>query len=173
VTAFDNYAVRAFEVHAHDYLLKPVDPERLVEVLARARQPGTIEVPPTSPRYTDGDLFFHNSSRHPRFVRIREIAFIRAAGNYSELHTNRGPPLLESRTLATWEMQLGTSFVRVHRSVLVNLDFIERIVRSTNYTYEIYLRGRTAPIPMSRRRALKLKRRQVLSLCLPDLVGSE
>jgi two-component system LytT family response regulator len=89
------------------------------------------------------------------------------------LHTNRGPPLLESRTLATWEMQLGTSFVRVHRSVLVNLDFIERIVRSTNYTYEIYLRGRTAPIPMSRRRALKLKRRQVLSLCLPDLVGSE
>jgi two-component system, LytTR family, response regulator len=162
VTAFDAYAVRAFEVHALDYLLKPVDPGRLAEALARARQPPAIRAAPERPvTYRYDDLFFHDDARRPRFLRIRDIAFIRAAGNYTELHTAAGPPLLVLRPLATWEAQLvDTSFVRVHRSVLVNLDFVERIERGVGYTYELYLRGQAAPLAMSRRRALELKSRR-------------
>lgn len=160
VTAFDKYAVRAFEVHALDYLLKPVDPERLSEVLARAQRPSVDASVATAPAYGNDDLYFHNDMRSPRFIRIREIAFIRAAGNYTELHSITGPPLLELRTLSTWETQLsGTSFVRVHRSLLINLDFIERIERGTNHSYEIYIKGHATPLPMSRRRATELKSR--------------
>ncbi|HET8698565.1 MAG TPA: LytTR family DNA-binding domain-containing protein, partial [Gammaproteobacteria bacterium] len=161
VTAFDAYAVRAFEVHALDYLLKPVDPIRLAEALARARHPATAHAAPgPTPKYRYDDLFFHDDARRPRFVRIREIAFIRAAGNYTELFTAAGPPLLVLRALASWETQLaGTPFVRVHRSVLVNLDFVERIERGAAYSYELYVRGQTAPLAMSRRRAVELKRR--------------
>ncbi|HET7132116.1 MAG TPA: LytTR family DNA-binding domain-containing protein [Gammaproteobacteria bacterium] len=161
VTAFDAYAVRAFEVHALDYLLKPVDPARLAEALARARQPAAARAAPgPTAKYRYDDLFFHDDARRPRFVRIREIAFIRAAGNYTELFTAAGPPLLVLRALASWEAQLaGTPFVRVHRSVLVNLDFVDRIERGAAHSYELYVRGRTAPLAMSRRRAVELKRR--------------
>ncbi|HJR69751.1 MAG TPA: LytTR family DNA-binding domain-containing protein [Gammaproteobacteria bacterium] len=162
VTAFDAYAVRAFEVHALDYLLKPVHPARLAEALARAREPATPRAVPERPTtYRYDDLFFHDDSRRPRFVRIREIAFIRAAGNYTELYTAAGPPLLVLRPLSTWEAQLvDTPFVRVHRSALVNLDFVERIERGTSYTYGLYVRGHAAPLAMSRRRALELKSRR-------------
>jgi two-component system LytT family response regulator len=162
VTAFDAYAVRAFEVHALDYLLKPVDPARLAEALARARDPAAtraVSGQPTLYRYDD--LFFHDDARRPRFLRIRDIAFIRAAGNYTELHTASGPPLLVLRPLSAWETQLvDTPFVRVHRSVLVNLDFVERIERGAGYTYELHLRGQAAPLAMSRRRAMELKSRR-------------
>jgi len=162
VTAFDAYAVRAFEVHALDYLLKPVHPERLAEALARARNPtGHRAAPELPPAYRYDDLFFHADARCPRFIRIREIAFIRAAGNYTELHMRGGPPLLVLRTLATWEAQLADApFVRVHRSALVNLDYVDRIERGSGYTYELHVRGHTTPLAMSRRRALELKSRR-------------
>jgi two-component system LytT family response regulator len=162
VTAFDAYAVRAFEVHAHDYLLKPVDPARLAEALARARDPAATRAPAeSSAAYRYDDLFFHDDARHPRFVRIRDIAFIRAAGNYTELHTAAGPPLMVLRPLSAWEAQLAdTPFVRVHRSVLVNLDFVERIERGAGYTYELHVRGHLEPLAMSRRRAMELKDRR-------------
>jgi len=162
VTAFDAYAVRAFEVHALDYLLKPVHPARLAEALARARDPAATPAAPNRPgAYRYDDLFFHDDARHSRFIRIREIAFIRAAGNYTQLYTADSPPLLVLRALSTWETQLAdTPFVRVHRSALVNLDFVERIERGAGYTYELYVRGHTTPLAMSRRRAMELKSRR-------------
>jgi two-component system LytT family response regulator len=162
VTAFDSYAVRAFDVHAIDYLLKPVDPSRLAEALARARDPSATRAAVESrAKYRYDDLFFHDDPRRPRFLRIREIAFIRAAGNYTELYTAAGSPLMVLRPLSTWEAQLAdTPFVRVHRSMLVNLDFVERIERSAGYTYVLYVRGRAEPLAMSRRRALDLKSRR-------------
>ena len=161
VTAFDEYAVRAFEVHALDYLMKPVDPARLGEALERARHPAAAHAPPErAAKYRYDDLFFHDDPRRPRFVRIREIAFIRAAGNYTEVHMAAGPPLLVLRPLTVWETQLAdTPFVRVHRSALVNLDFVERVERGASYAYALFVRGQAAPLAMSRRRALELKRR--------------
>lgn len=159
VTAFDAYAVRAFEVHALDYLLKPVHPARLAEALARARDPAAPRDMPEPPAtYGYDDLYFHDDRRRPRFLRIRDVAFIRAAGNYTELHTIAGPPALVLRSLSTWEAQLaGTPFIRIHRSLLVNLDYVERLERRPGHIYDLYLRGRAAPLPMSRRRAAELK----------------
>ena len=161
VTAFDAYAVRAFEVHALDYLLKPVDPVRLANALARARNPTAAPAEVRASAYRYDDLFFHDDARSPRFIRIRDIAFIRAAGNYTELHLAAGPLLLVLRPLSTWETQLaGAPFVRVHRSLLVNLDFVERVERGEGYTYDLFVRGHAEPLPMSRRRATELKGRR-------------
>lgn len=160
VTAFDTFAVRAFEVRAVDYLLKPVDPARLAEALRRVRAPAAPVGDREPSAYRYDDLFFHADERRPRFIRIRNIVFIRAAGNYTEVHASDPRPVLVLRTLAAWEARLaGTPFVRVHRSVLVNCAFVERIARGPNYTYDLYVKGRRDPLPMSRRRALELKDR--------------
>lgn len=161
VTAFDVYAVRAFEVHALDYLLKPVDPIRLASTLERAQRPVSPSASAAPVAYRYDDFYFHDDARGPRFVRIRDIAFIRAAGNYTEIHPAFGPPLLVLRALSAWETQLaGASFARVHRSLLVNLDFVERVERGEGYTYDLFVRGHAEPLPMSRRRATELKARR-------------
>ncbi|MFO7287104.1 MAG: LytTR family DNA-binding domain-containing protein [Gammaproteobacteria bacterium] len=160
VTAYDTYAVKAFEVHAVDYLLKPVDPARLAEALRRVRASAEASRDSEPAAYRYDDFFFHADERRPRFIRIRDIVFIRAAGNYTEIYTPNARPVLVLRALAVWEAQLsGTPFVRVHRSLLVNSAYIERIERGPNYTYDLYVKGWPDPLPLSRRRALELKDR--------------
>jgi two-component system LytT family response regulator len=163
VTAYDEYAVRAFEVNALDYLLKPVDPTRLDEALRRARASETTlptdeKADPEAFRYED--LFFYEEGRRPRFIRIRDIVVIEAAGNYAELQFEDAPSSLTSTALSTWEDRLPDAhFVRIHRSVIVNVEHVTRIEQAENYTYEVFVVGREAPLPMSRRRARQYKDR--------------
>ncbi len=166
VTAFDAYAVRAFEVNALDYLLKPVEPTRLAEALVRVRQRShsapvaSVAAPPADAglpfRYED--LFFHDEGRRSRFIRIQDILFIQAAGNYTELHLQTGQAILILRPLGQWEARLpGDHFIRIHRSTIVNVSCVHRVERSFNYTYAVHLHGYADPLVMSRRRASVLK----------------
>jgi len=163
VTAHDEHAVRAFEVNALDYLLKPVDPKRLDEALQRVR---TSEAP--LPRQSNAaghafrydDLFFYEEGRQPRFIRIRKIVHIEAAGNYTELHLADGSTALTSNTLSAWDERLpGDRFVRIHRSTIVNVEHVERMEHAANYTFDVFVAGQEAPLAMSRRRAKTLKDR--------------
>jgi len=163
VTAHDEHAVRAFEVNALDYLLKPVDPKRLEEALQRVR---TTEAPLPRQSEAEGDafryddLFFYEEGRQPRFIRIRDIVHIEAAGNYTELHLDDGSTALTSNTLRTWAERLPDDhFVRIHRSTIVNVEHVERMERAANYTFDVFVTGQDAPLTMSRRRAKTLKDR--------------
>ena len=164
VTAYDEYAVRAFEVNALDYLLKPVDPERLAEALRRARASDRplphpdADAAPGAFRYDD--LFFYEEGRRPRFIRIRDIAFIQAAGNYTEVHLRDGDMVLTSSTLSSWAERLpGDYFVRIHRSSLVQVDCVARVERSGSSCYDVYIEDYETPLALSRRRASALKDR--------------
>lgn len=163
VTAYDEYAVRAFEVNALDYLLKPVDPARLAQALDRVRATGSALAhgsPRTADAFRYDDLFFYEEGRRPRFIRIADIVYVEAAGNYTTLHLTDGATALTSTTLTGWADRLpDTHFVRIHRSTLVNTERVEHIERAPNYTYEVYVAGRDAPLAMSRRRAKALKDR--------------
>lgn len=162
VTAFDVFAVRAFEVNALDYLLKPIEPERLAEALRRAqeREKPAPALPVQQPGFSLDDLFFYEDGQRSRFIRIRDIAFIHSAGNYTELHLPLGKKVLVLKTLAAWEAELPeAAFVRVHRTSIVNLGFVEQVERLPGYSYALHLRGHAEPLMMSRRRALALKRR--------------
>lgn len=167
VTAYDEYAVRAFEVNALDYLLKPVEPKRLAQALQRVRITDRVlpcdlgDQPADNPgTFRYDDLFFYEESRQPRFIRIRDIVYIEAAGNYTELHLDDETTALTSNTLRTWEERLPAKhFVRIHRSTLINVGHVERMDRAANYTYDVFVTGRNAPLAMSRRRAKQLKDR--------------
>ena len=163
VTAYDEYAVRAFEVNALDYLLKPIDPNRLAKALRRVRRtqtalPENADSEPDTLRYDD--LFFYEESRQPRFIRIPDIVWIEAAGNYTELHLVGGDTALTSTTLTDWADRLpDPHFARIHRSTIVNVEHVDDVKRTDGRSYEVHVPGRSAPLSMSRRRAQCLKDR--------------
>ncbi len=172
VTAYDAYALRAFEVNALDYLLKPVRPDRLARTLDRLLAPEGPEPPelarPEAPALGDeagrrlgpDDHLFLSFDRRSRFVRVRAIVCVCGAGDYSEVVLEGGQRALVSRTLRQWEDRLPPGeFARIHRATIVNLDFVERVERSDDEAYAVYLRGVAEPLTMSRRQAARVKLR--------------
>jgi two-component system, LytTR family, response regulator len=159
VTAHDVHALRAFEVNALDYLLKPVHPARLAVTVSRltaAPEP----LPPSDVRLEPDDHLFLAEGRAARFVRVRDIVCLRGAGDYASIFLEGGKELLSSRPLKEWEGRLPSrSFVRVHRAAIVNLDHVARIERAGDDTYCVHLRGQSEPVPMSRRYAARLRTR--------------
>jgi len=157
VTAFDEFAIRAFEINAIDYLLKPVNPERLAKTLERLFETeGRGEVTRRKLEYEDR-LFIEIGERS-RFLKISSIKCIRADGDYSKVFTDDGKKHLITKPLKEWEDRLPEKhFVRIHRSNIVNLEFIERVETWFGRSYQIYLRDIKEPLTVSRRYAAQLK----------------
>ena len=156
VTAHDVHAIRAFEVNALDYLLKPVHPARLAVAIRRVLA-ATGESRPAAARLELDDHLFLTEGRAARFVRVRAIVCIRGAGDYSEIALPDGKQLLSPRPLKEWEARLPASFARVHRTAIVNLDHVERVERTSDDAFAVYVRGVPAPVPLSRRHAARLR----------------
>ena len=154
VTAFDEYAIRAFEVNALDYLLKPVNPERLKQAIERL--PLTGENTKKTLEYDD--FLFVNTGRHSKFIKVGSIKCITAADVYSEVFTDNGEKFLLLKPLSEWEEKLpGRNFMRIHRSTIINLEYVEKVEKWFDYSYRIYLRGIKEPFIISRRYAAKIK----------------
>jgi two-component system LytT family response regulator len=159
VTAHDEYAIRAFEVNALDYLLKPVRPERLAQALARLSS--TQGAPELRERPLDyEDSIYLRVDRSMTFLKIRSILGIRAAGDYSEVVTVERAGGLTDKTMGEWEWRLPQErFCRIHRSGIVNLAYVVKVEEAAPYAYSVHLRGIQQPFPMSRRYAARLKHR--------------
>ena len=158
VTAFDEYAVRAFEVNALDYLLKPVHPDRLKQALERLAQP-QLSAPAVAPSPLEyDDRIFLDTGTRASFVKVSDIECIAAAGTYSEVYTADGKKILLLKSLNEWETRLpGKHFMRIHRSALVNLEYVEKVDQWFGQTYRVHLRGLAEPLTISRRYAARLK----------------
>jgi two-component system LytT family response regulator len=140
VTAHDQYALRAFEVHAFDYLLKPVDQDRLREAMARAvpggRNPpgGTtrriltlLEELNARDRVRGRDRLVVRTPERAFFLRCETIDWIEAAGKFVHLHVSRAVHALRE-SMAELEQELDPArFLRISRSVIVNIDRIQEI----------------------------------------------
>ena len=158
-TAFDAHAIRAFEVNALDYLLKPISPERLARAVERLGVEGP-RPEPAARKLDYDDRIFLTANDRPQLVKVETIAYIRAAGDYTEVYTVDGPMLFVQKPLKEWEERLPSNFFsRVHRSTIVNVERIERIDETLARSYVVHLRGVAEPIAMSRRYAGELKAR--------------
>ena len=152
VTAFDTYALKAFDVHALDYLLKPFDRDRFLQALARARQ--QLERPSNSdlqsrllalvrdlePAPQRLERFVIKSGGRVFFVRADEIDWIEAAGNYVKLHVGTETHLLRE-TMTAVEAQLPReTFYRIHRCHIVNIERVKELQPWFNGEYVVFLR---------------------------------
>lgn len=160
VTAFDEYAIRAFEVNAADYLLKPVNPDRLKTAIERVeRRESPSAGNQHELRYEDALLLTFNT--HRKFIRVNSIVCIQSAADYTELLTSDGKKGLVRKTMSEWEERLPREyFCRLHRSIIANIDFIEKIEKKDADSYQVCLRGIAVPFPVSRRYAGLLKERK-------------
>jgi two-component system, LytTR family, response regulator len=159
VTAYDDYAIQAFEINALDYLLKPVNADRLAKALERLQSEKSV-MPESSRPLTGGDRLFLMLDTRWKFIQVNTIICILAAGDYSEIITPDGLKRLSVKTMREWQSRLPEQiFFRIHRSIIINLDFIERIEEWTSHSFRIYLKGVDSPLPVSRRYAARLKGR--------------
>lgn len=157
VTAHDKYAIRAFEVNALDYLLKPVNPVRLANAIERLESEDNLD-DEACPKLDYEDRMFITLDNEMIFLRLQSIVCINAAGDYSEITSSDGKKGLVLKTMKEWERRLPDKyFVRIHRSTIINLEYIDRVEEWFNYSYHIFLKGIQKPLVMSRRYAAKLK----------------
>lgn len=163
-TAFDAYAVKAFEASALDYLMKPISTERLEEALGRARKAlavaakdaaTTATAPPALRRIfvRDGD--------HCWIVRLSDIRVMESEGNYTRLHFGNESPLI-FRSLSAIERRLNPNlFFRANRAQIINLQWIEGVESEVEGRLVVKL-AREKQVEVSRRQSQRL--RQLLTL---------
>jgi two-component system LytT family response regulator len=155
VTAYDKYALRAFEVHALDYILKPIDPERFARTLERARlQIEQKDIRELNRRLQNLLDDLKAGSKHADrlvikgggrivFLNVSEIDWIEAADNYVRLHVGRESHLMRE-TLSNLEKRLDPiQFARVHRSTIINVQRIKELHPLFRGEYEIVLKDGT------------------------------
>jgi len=159
VTAYDEYAIRAFEVNARDYLLKPVNRERLAQAIERLKTDQEIE-DTVQIKLDLIDNIFLMVNNHHQFVKIGSIIKITSAGNYTEIYTSLKLKGLVLKSLKDWEVRLPHNyFVRIHRNAIINLEYVDHVEEWFNYSYKVFLKEIDEPLVMSRRYAAKLKNR--------------
>lgn len=158
ITAYDQYAIRAFEVNALDYLLKPINKERLSIAISRLLPKERI-YPGHQNKLNYNDVIYVNINGSLKFVKIPLLKCIIAEGKYSYIIYGDNKKDLISKTLQEWENILPEKyFIRIHRSTIVNFEHVEKVKKCRNYTNEVYIIGIDEPFIISRRFAVKLKK---------------
>jgi two-component system LytT family response regulator len=151
-TAYDQYAIQAFEVNALDYLLKPIAPNRLAAALAKLRP---------RPERTRLEQVFVRDGDRCWIVRLPDIFLLESEGNYTRVYFGSERPLIR-RSLNAFEEQLDPNvFFRAGRKEIINLKWIDKVDICVNGGLMVTLRGGRS-IEMSRRQSTRL--REILSL---------
>ncbi len=161
-TAYDEFALRAFEVNALDYLMKPVSPERMSKALEKVRsngnkhirevvQHGSIaQLPEQAQRVVVKD------NGQIRIIPLDELLYLEAADDYVKIHT-KDRYYLKHQTMTNFENQLpAQQFIRIHRSYIVNVQHINKVELYEKEQYCVILRN-AAKLPVSRSGYGKLK----------------
>ena len=208
VSAYDDYALRAFEVNALDYLKKPIDKDRLALTISRLLEKNETHINKEGSNGKNGEeknlsnkktIFesiedkpdiidedddeyafeengdFTNAAKKPleyddrlfiasdgvsKFIKISSIQCITAEKDYSYIYLVGSKRLLILKPMVEWEERLTPKyFVRIHRSTIVNLEYVEKVEKWFNSSYRVYIQNISEPFQMSRRYASKLKER--------------
>lgn len=155
VTAFDEFAVRAFEINAIDYLLKPIRTDRLSHALERiAHQPQPIN----AKKLNEDDQILLKTDSGFRPVFVTEICGVEAEENYSMIHLADGSTHLMRRGLSEWEKLLPKQFfLKVHRSLIINLRAVNKVIAEDRKETTVLITGFSYPTPLGRQAAIRLR----------------
>jgi two-component system response regulator AlgR len=161
-TAYDEYALEAFESQAIGYLLKPVRSERLARALkhaSRLRAPQLLGLGVGSAPLATRQHVAVRVRDELKLIPVKDIRYFRAEQKYVTVRHTRGEDLIDE-SLKLLEEEFARDFVRAHRSILVAIAHVEALERSTGDDgYALRLRGETEPLAVSRRQLAELRKR--------------
>jgi two-component system LytT family response regulator len=160
-TAYDEYAIRAFEVNALDYLLKPIEPKRLADALHKLKEINESDVVQISEQasrtlLTDQDQVFVKDGDRCWFVKLSEIRLFESVGNYAKVFFGTNKPLILKSLNALEERLDPKVFFRANRKHIINLRSIEKVEPYFNGGLLLELKGGDK-VEVSRRQAVKFK----------------
>ncbi|MFT4204624.1 MAG: response regulator [Chitinophagaceae bacterium] len=158
-TAYDDYALKAFEVNALDYLMKPIDPQRLAEAIHKlekhiGKNTGSQEL--NKKLLTDQDQVFVKDGEKCWFVKLEEIRLFESTGNYTKVYFGNNRPLILKSLNALEERLDEKYFFRTSRKHIVNLKWIENIEPYFNSGLLVTLKG-DEKVEVSRRQTVKFR----------------
>lgn len=157
-TAYNEFALKAFEVNAMDYILKPIELPRLKEAISRVKKQ-IIEIdqqPKSNRTLTETDQVFIRDGDKCWFVKLTDIRMIESAGNYAKIHFDKYQPLIHKTLNALDERLSPNLFFRANRQQIINLQYIDKIEPFFNAGFLIYLKNGTK-VEVSRRQSVKFK----------------
>jgi len=158
-TAYDNYAIEAFDAHAIGYLLKPVRREKLERALgfaARLARPQVDALVSDAGRPAARNNICARRGAELRLIPLDDIWFFQADQKYITVRHAHGEDLIDEplKELAT---EFADRFIRIHRSALIALNRVERMEKTADGQYEVWLRDCAEPLPVSRRHVTAVK----------------
>ncbi len=152
-TAYDQYALSAFDTHAVDYLLKPIRKERLIEALESAKRLTKVQMQSLNLDEQTGSRRKHISARlggELRLINISDIRYFLAEHKYVTVRYTEGSVLIEE-SLRSLEAEFESVFLRIHRNALVALNAIEALEKSKSGAHKIRMTGVEETLEVSRR----------------------
>ena len=161
VTAYDEYAIKAFEVNALDYILKPVDPKRLEKIMLKLKEMDSSEKKIPTSKLGYQDQIFIKDGDNCWFVKLGDIRLFESVGNYVKVYFNDNKPML-LRSLNKIEERLDEKeFFRVNRKHIVNMTWIEKVDNWFSGGLKLTLRN-GEEVEVSRRQAQKFRENRSL-----------
>jgi two-component system LytT family response regulator len=157
VTAYDEYAMRAFELNAYDYLMKPVDEERLDDVYNRLKEENKVpQSVAEASTLKSGDKVFIKDGEKVWFVPMDDIRYFESEGNYVKVHFDRFRPLILRSLNSLEERTDDQMFFRVNRKFIINLNHVVNIENWFNGGLQVEM-SCGLKIEISRRQTIKFK----------------
>jgi two-component system LytT family response regulator len=165
ITSHPDFAIKAFELNAVDYILKPISADRLRRAIERVTElspevnVGTV-MDDTQERFKPEQTILLNFDGKLTFIKVQDINFIEAFGNYTKIHMNDGKLSITYNSIKNWDNRLPSDvFIQIHRSTIVNLLNVGKIEKWTNDTGRLFLKGIEKPFEISRSYFFQIKKK--------------
>ncbi len=166
ITSHPDFAIKAFELNAVDYILKPISAERLkraidrvTEISSEEANEGTV-MDESQERFKPDQIILLNFDSKLTFIKIQDINYIEAFGNYTKIYMNDGKLSITYNSIKNWDNRLPSDvFIQIHRSTIVNLLNVQKIEKWTNDTGRLFLKGVDKPFEISRSYFFQIKKK--------------
>jgi two-component system LytT family response regulator len=162
ITSHTDFAIKAFELNAVDYLLKPISLERLTKAIEKVTnhwEDSDYEGDDNA-RFSSDHIILLSFDNKMSFVKITDINYIEAYGNYTKVNLADGKLSVTYNSIKNWDAKLPEDlFIQIHRSTIVNLHNVTRIEKWANDTGRLYLKGVEKPFEISRNYFFQIKKK--------------
>lgn len=162
ITSHTDFAIKAFELNAVDYLLKPISLERLTKAIEKVtnKWEDAEFTDDFNAKFTPDHIILLSFDNKMSFVRIKDINYIEAYGNYTKVNLADGKLSVTYNSIKNWDTKLPEDvFIQIHRSTIVNLYNVTKIEKWANDTGRLYLKGLDKPFEISRNYFFQIKKK--------------